>query len=154
MYIAECSQTCTAQQLAPKPATRSRLPSQIGSSHDTTSSSGKWISLQVCCVASAGQYGHLKVRSWLLAILLIVVLASTCPQGSIFGGLPGVLCSLDTGHANVLWKMNSLPSSRSTVNCGAVLNSCCCWPLTLEASFSSVGSATEPAATHTNKGLS
>lgn len=43
----------------------------------TETRSGKWISLQVCGVASAGQYGHLKVRTWLRAILRMDWLANT-----------------------------------------------------------------------------
>ena len=68
---------------------------------------------QLFRVASAGQYGHLKGRTLPLAIFCRDTLQRTCPQGSSMGELSGVLCSRDTGQANIEWKTNCLPSSNS-----------------------------------------
>lgn len=69
--------------------------------------SGKKMSLHCCGVVSLGQYGHLKLRVWFLAIFVIDTLHSTCPHGSSIGGFSAVLWSLDTGQAKMEWNTNS-----------------------------------------------
>ena len=76
--------------------------------------SGKTRARQAAIVVSTGQYGHLKLRLAALAIFTIAPLDRTCPQGSIMAGLLGSVCSRDTGHAKIVWKTNSGPSSIST----------------------------------------
>jgi hypothetical protein len=60
---------------------------------------------------------------------------------------------LDTGQAKMEWNTNSLPSSSSTGSCSQLCRSCPPFSIT-EASLSSAGRATVPAARATARGLS
>ena len=75
-------------------------------------------------MVSAGQYGHLKLREVARAILCTAFRDSTWPQGSIIAGLPWSVCSRETGHAKMVWKMKSGPSSIGTGSCSLPLMSC------------------------------
>ena len=63
---------------------------------------------------SFGQYGHLNRLP--LLNLCRLSFATTCPQGIIMGGLLSVVCSFDTGHTKMAWKIMLLGSAISTGN--------------------------------------